>query len=590
MIRRTLGHACLALVVVVVASSSLVAQESPAIYHWSLWLGSHYTGLDEFTEKVGEFNRGEKEAMPEVGFTLNGVKGFNSFNLKGHFYDPEEVDFLARARVDNRLKFSARYRSMTHRRGTDLMENLMVRESGDRDGISKGGKMITHEDLNPDAEYGYTRHQVETNIEFTPRSAEWLKLSAAHRTIMEKGDDQLLTSMHCSSCHVQSVAVERDRISHEVAIGAAAEKENYAVGYQFGYRTFSSGAETVEIQYDSASHPVNGGSGDEFASRESYEGEDVLVGLIPDVKKMAHRLNGRVNVGGGILLARASTMTAENDYNGLKTTVYSGAVKYSKRVSPQVTINGLAKGTDRKSDETPIDLPLWRDGRGGGGQDFDYTRYSTLTGRTFDGEAELKYRPNAKTHLAFLIGYESEQHEDFPYFGAKEKMNRIVGQLKASHRPSSQVNARLKYRMEKTDNPFTNYDGLLEENGHDVLVVNPTTGFAYYYQREDLMTGDITNQPTMGHYFDLGINLRPSPTFSAQLSAKVTMEKNDELGPEESELEIWRMQHHFDYERTAYQPSISATLVPQPEWNFFGSFSYLFDEANGPVTVAMMDG
>lgn len=590
MMYKTLGRALLALALVVIASSSLVAQDSPATYRWSLWLGSHYTGLDNYTLKVGEYNRGEKEAMPEVGFTLNGLNGYNSFSLHGHFYDPEEADFLAHARVDDRLKFSARYRSLTHRRGTDLMENLIVRESTNREGTTPGGKMITHEDLDPGAEYGYTRHQVETNIEYTPRKADWLKLSAAHRSIIEKGDDQLLASMHCSSCHINSMSIERDQSSHAVALGATAEKEDFTVGYQFDYRTFSSGAEPVEVLYDSASHPVNGSSGDEFASRLNYEGEDVLVALIPDVKKMAHRLNGRVTVWDGTLLGRASTMTAENDYNGLKTTVYSGAIKYSKRLSPQVALQAQAKGRTRDSDETPIDLLPWREGRAGGGQDFDYIRYSTLTGRSVEGETELKYRPNTRTDLAFLVGYEAEQHEDYPSYGAKETMNRYIGQFKATHRPSRQVTARLKYRLELTDNPFTNYDGLLEEDGHLVLEQNSVTGLAYYYQREALRFGDITTQPTMGHYFDIGVNLRPSPKFSTQLTAKVTMEKNDEIGPKYSELEIVQLAQPFDYERTAYQPSISASFAPQPEWNFFGSFSYSFDKANGPVTVAMMDG
>jgi hypothetical protein len=580
MMRRTLSRVWLTLVLVVVASSSLVAQDSPATYHWSLWLGSRYTGLDNYTQKVGEYNRGEKEAMPEVGFTLNGAGGYNSFDLQGHFYNPDEADFLARARVDDRLKFSARYRSVAHRQGTDLLENLLVRESTNREGTTPGGKMITHEDLDPGAEYGYTRHQVESNLEYTPRRADWLKLSAAHRSIIDKGDEQLLTAMHCSSCHISSMSVERDQASHAVALGAAAEKENFAVDYKFDYRTFSSGTGPAEIAYDSASHPTTGLSGDEFASRVNYEGEDVLVALIPDVKKMAHQLNGRVTVWDGTLLGRASTMTAENDYSGLKTTVYSGAVKYSKRLSPRVAVHALATGRERESDETPIDLLPWREGRAGGGQDFDYIRYSTLTGRAVESEAELTFRPNAKTDLGFLVGYEAEQHEDYPSYGAKETMNRYVGQFKAGHRPSRQVNARLKYRLELTDNSFTNYNRLLEENGHLTLEQNSATGLAYYYQREALRTGDITTQPTMGHYVDIGLNLRPSPKFSAQFTAKATMEKNDELAGLDN----------FEYERTAYQPAVSVGFTPQPEWNIFGSFSYLFDEANGPVTVAMMDG
>ena len=42
------------------------SEEEPAHSVWSLWLGSHYTGYQDFSKKVGEFDRGEEGAVPEV--------------------------------------------------------------------------------------------------------------------------------------------------------------------------------------------------------------------------------------------------------------------------------------------------------------------------------------------------------------------------------------------------------------------------------------------------------------------------------------------------------------------------------------------
>jgi hypothetical protein len=244
---------------------------------------------------------------------------------------------------------------------------------------------------------------------------------------------------------------------------------------------------------------------------------------------------------------------------------------------PGLTLRAQARGSERDTDEYFVDLLDWRAGAGGGGQDFDYTRYSTFTGRRGSGEVELNYRVNRRTRLAGLLGYEAEQREDYPSFGASQTTNRYIGQVKVRHRASAQVNAQATYRLELTDEPFANIAGLLEEEGRYVLEQNPVTNLAYYYQREALRTGDITTEPTQGHYLKLGVNLRPSAKFSANIAVKLSLEKNDDLDS-------------LEYERTMYHPTVSATLTPRPEWSFFGSFSYQLDESNGPVAVALMDG
>jgi len=566
-----------ALLFVAGVCSPLAAQDDQASYRWSLWLGSHYTGLEDFSQRVGEYNRGEEEAMPEVKFMLSGQKGFNNFDLRGHFYDPDRADFLGRARIADQLKLDVRYRSVARQRPTDLMGNLLVRESTNREGTVKGGKMITSEDLSPGMDYGYTRYEISTDIEFSPKNADWLTLSAAHRSIMEKGDDQQMAVMHCSSCHIESQAVERDRASHAIQVGATADKEEYGVGYQFDFQTFKSNAKPATVMYDSAANPGNGTMGDEFASRVQFEDVALEVGLIPEVQKMAHALQGRYNLGKGTILARASTMEAKNKDTDLKTTVIAGNIKYSTRLNSQAALRVQARGSQRETDDYAIDVPLFREGRGGGGQDLDYVRYSSMTRREGLVEGELTYRVDRRTRFAVLAGYEAIQRDDYPNEGAKQQTNRYIGQVKVSHRASAQVNGRFKYRLELTDDPFTNYNGLFERAGQDILEQNPVTGLAYYYQREALRTGDITTQPTMSHAIDASVNLRPSAKFSAQIGGKVKFDKNDDLDS-------------LEYERTVYQPTLSATFTPQPEWSIFGSYSYLFDESKVPVAVALMDG
>ncbi len=566
-----------ALAVCVFVSSFAVAQDAPTTYRWSLWLGSHYTGFTDFVDRVGEYNRGHEEAMPEVKFSLGAEKGFQRYEIQGHFYNPEEIDVMALARVEDQLKFVASYKSLSHRKPTDLLGNLIARESTNRDGTQRGGKMVTHVDNDPGAEYGITRHEINTELEYTPREVDWLKLSAAHRSILEKGDHQSIASMHCATCHMESNRIDVDEAMHSLAVGADVEQDDFGVGYQFDFRTFKSNVTTPSILYDTARHPVNGGNVEEFGSRVSFDGEDVQIGLIPEVKKMAHALRGRVGLGPGTLLGRVSTQRAKNENNGLETVIYAGTAQYATVLSPQVNLRAKVEASDRETDDVFIDLDPWREGRGGGGQNFDYTRYSTFTGRRGGGEAEITFRPDRKTRLAGLIGYEGEQREDYPTQGYKHTTSRVIGQLKARHRASSSVNLRGKYRLEVTDDPFTNFKGLFERVGNDILEQNSVTGLAYYYQREALKTGNITTEPTQGHYLEAQVSLSPDPSVNFSLGGKLTLEKNDDLDS-------------LEYERTAYQPSISATLIPDPVVSLFGSFTYLFDESNGPMVVALFDG
>ena len=101
--------ACGALVVSLLLCTSLSAQE--ATTQWSLWLGSHYTGLEDYTLRVAEFDRGEDGFAPEFRLDWKRLQGQNRLYLNGHYYDNKRMTLDLRGDYGGLLSGSVNYKS-----------------------------------------------------------------------------------------------------------------------------------------------------------------------------------------------------------------------------------------------------------------------------------------------------------------------------------------------------------------------------------------------------------------------------------------------------------------------------------------------
>ncbi len=554
------------------------SEEEPTSSVWSLWLGGHYTGYEDFYKKVGEFDRGEKEAMPEVSLSYSGYKGDQSWDFFGHYYDPKRIFFDLSGRSKDILSGKVSYRSSYRQRATDLLENLMAREATNQAADTAGGKMFTYEHENPDADFGYTRHELKTDFKVKVPGSANLILKAFHRSILEKGDDQKVVSMHCSSCHMVSKCAEVDRRTHTVSAGAEADVGPVFFSYMGSYRTFKSEAPTSVAFYDTAEHPVKGTMRDEFGTRTVFNGEEVPFGQIPETEKMAHTLKIKTDIGkNGNILGSFSNSQAKNKSAGLKIKSNSGSLKYVVSPSQKTKIVALASLALIESDEAQIDLPLWRDGLTGGGQDFDWTRYSNLTRTVAKGSAKFIYQPNRKYRVFLSAGYEGTERDDYPYFEAKEKTTKLKASVGGRYRPNSKFLGRVKYSFQSTDDPFSPYEQMFEKAGKGVLEKLPDNGTYYYFQRDDLRYGSVTNQPSSLHGVELNLNFRPNYKASLSAGLKASRGTNNDTDS-------------LDFERTQLQPQVSVNLAPTLKWNLFGSLAYMYGKSNGLAAVAMMDG
>ena len=443
----------------------------------------------------------------------------------------------------------------------------MAREAVDQQNKA-GGKMFTYEhEISPsETDYGYTRHELKTDIEVkVPGSAE-LVLRAFHRSILEDGDEQKVVSTHCSSCHMVSKSVEVDRRSHNVSAGAEATAGPVFFSYLGSYRTFKSEAPQPEALYDEAQHPVSGDPVD-FAQRVIFHDSTVAFGQISDNEKMAHTLKVRTQMGKSEILGSFTHSQAKNKSAGIQVNGNGGALKYVLTPNVKARVILQASLARVENDEVKVDLPAWRGGDPG---QFDYIRYSSLTRTVAKGSATFVYQPNRKYRVSVSAGYEGTERDDYPVFEAKEKTNKLQASVGGKYRPHSRFWGRFKYTFENTENPAP-YNQLFESPGQN----QATT--LYYFQREDLRYGNVTNQPTNEHQLDLSLNFRPDRKVSLSAGLKANLQTNSD-------------NTNLDFERTSIQPQASATLSPDPRWQLFASAGYQSDKSNGLAAVAMMDG
>ena len=573
------------------ASAQEAAQ--PVTNQWSLWFGSHYTGLEDYTLRVAEFDRGEEGFMPEFQLKWLRTQGQNRLNFAGNFYDSKRMSLNLQGNFSNFLSAKVAYKSFYRRNQIDLLQNMVARESGNKEGTVAGGKIITNELLfDPDTEdIGYRRQEIETHLEAKIPGLKNLKVIASHRSIMESGHSQEIQISHCATCHVTSRSIALDRVTHTVAGGVeAAVTNDFIVSYQAQYRQFKSNEGTYEAMFDTARHPVNGSSGDEFASRNIFSGETAQLGLYPETKKLSHRFKAKGVFGKTNLLAQVVSFTAENnndlpDENVLITgdRETSGTYTHLRLAHPffpkTKLIAGAYFGTYENS-SVLVDLPDWRDNRSGGDIDFDYTRFSNYTRTEMRGNLEFIYQPTSRYRLSLLGEYSTRERDDYPFEGAKDKTTKFLLQGDVKYRPSREFTGHLRYYFENIDNPFSPYNNLFERygrSGPDSLTPIPGTPAVYYYQRDAIRYGSVTSLPAVvnGGKLDVDYRLTPKTKLSLGLTAKIAT-NNDT--PE------------LEYKQTSMQPTLGFSAVPNDKFSLFTSFSYLYKTQNGIATFAMMDG
>jgi len=557
-----------------------VAEAEEGSDRYSLWLGAHYTDFGDYGKKVGEYRVLQEHLFPEFKFDYMGIGGGDVFRLNADYFDYENFLGRARAIISDQFRGEVRYRSTTEQGQQDLLRNMTVRESV---GGNPGGKMITHELMDAGVDYSTYRREVTSEMDLLVAHKNDVRLLAAHRFILEKGNDQKVANTHCFSCHLTSHEADVEKRTHQIEAGLEAEVSSYDVGYQFGYRKFESNAPAAFNYYDNARHPVNGGAQEEFGSRLIYEDATLPFGVYPETEKMSHKVRFKGDLASGRFAGAAYYRKVENsqaNYAGtnLEIEAYGGSLNYTTPLSRRSRIIAKASGGRIKNDDPFIDVPLWREGRPGPQTDFDYYRYSSLDRKTINASVEVIGKLGRSLTAGVLGGYDYVLRYDYPELGSEYATKTYIGQLKLNYRNGLRYSLRGKYRFEKTSDPFTSGRGLFERRGREELQRDyPGFPFFFYFQREDLRYQSITTAPTDRHEIDVMATYRPTSKINITFGLKAGFDKNNDLDS-------------LDVEHTSLQPNMNITATPNPKWTFSGGYTYGFNKSRGPVAVALFDG
>lgn len=566
------------------AASLAVAQSEETVDKYSLWLGGHYADTSGYAKKVGEYRLLEEagDFLPSFKFGWQSMRPNSTFNLDVDYLDYENIIGRVVSRVGDRYSFDIQYRSLTRQLQQDLLANLETREVG-------GGKILTHDLSDSGADYNYHRREILSKVSVLLQREHNVRFSASHRSILKSGSEQAIASNHCFSCHLTSESQKVESSTHQFQAGIDAEVDKYDVGYQFGYRLYESHVPAPLAYYDEAKHPTSFAgdeSSAEFGSRQLYDDTTLAFSAKPKTEKMSHKLRLKGDLGKGKFAGSISYSRSENKISDLASKAWVGAFNFAMPLDPKTRLIARVTGQRYNADDPFIDVRSYREGRPSGPvTSFDYLRLSSLDRSDGEITAEVIRRLNPKMTLSVLAGYNRVDRFGYPDSEDNLVSNTFIGQAKLNYRKGLKYSSMLKYRFEKTSDPFATYKGLFEERGREILARNvtpdstgaPRFAFIFYWQREALRYQMITTEPTDRHEFTWTSTWRPSLKTSVNLGLRAFFDKNGDLDS-------------LDVKHSSLQPNLSLTTTPNAKWSLTAGYSYNLNTSRGPVAVALFDG
>lgn len=556
-----------------------VAEEGTKTESYYLWLGGHYTEFDDgYTKKVGEYNLGEDEFLPEAKFGYFSKNNNSYFRLDGHYYDENNVFGRLKTVVGDRFKATFQFRSLIKQEGQDMLEEMAAREYFPSTGLP-GGKILSHELQDVGADYNVHRQELLAKASLLLERSHDVRIVAAHRTILKTGTEQKIASDHCFSCHLTSKEGLVDNRQHQFDIGIEGDLvEDTRVGYTFSYRNFYSDAPNTQAYYDPAVHPVNGGSGAEFTTRVNYDDTTLNYSSLPETEKMAHRVKFKRNFGNSYLASVFGYTTVENKGIDIQSKTLNGAINFATILNPKTRL--LVKGSYASidNDDVFVDIPTWREGRGGVEVDFDYTRYSVLNRKNLKLSGEVIRKINPQMTLSVLGGLDVANRDNYPVYDDGISTKKIYGQAKMRYRKGNGYTSSLKYRFETISDPFVSSKGLFEAEGRGEL--EPLISgfpFIFYFQREELRYQAITSEPTQVHKIDWTSTWSPNEKVNVNMGFNFKYDKNGDLDS-------------LDVKNTMMNPNLYINMMPNNKWYVTAGYNYNYSKSRGPVTVALFDG
>lgn len=445
---------------------------------------------------------------------------------------PDDMDLEMSVRKGGWLKSTTRYQKLTHKLGHDAMQGFGFRESTDPDNNTPGGKMVTFEDLNPGDHYGVTYEDLQQIFEFMVGESVPTTIEVGFRAQRRDGIRQAMSVSHCDNCHLESQTAHVDEVTTDLWAKLVTRFARAELSYKFTHSQFENDTPEMTRYFDLARHPVTGASGVEFTTRQIYDGETLPINHNGDNESTTHTFKAHGSLSNeSELVGSVALVETTNEAMNLDYSATSGSVRYSHTAQEgKLFADVWLTSYKLESDEIFMDLPSWREGRAGGGQDFDFWRYSA-TDRTvtmLKARATFKLDSQSRLTAGYRLKDLSRDHLATTY----EDLAAGRGSDAISHRLDVRYDRRNsagrfwgKVNYEITDHPFANANGILEQP-LDMSPL-PDNTQTFYFQR--VRTGEASNQPSKDLSLSLSYSGKVGKGTHYNLLAKYRDAQNDEL-------------------------------------------------------------
>jgi hypothetical protein len=589
----------LAAVILMGFCATVMADEGAAFISGSSTVGFHYYDEAGFFGKVGEFTgtNSSDGYQADATFDMNGGTDHALFEMNGQYMDQDTKSFGFSTNANGRVSASFNYQSFLHRLDHDLLTNMQAKEANGEGGPA--GKQVYYTDHDPNGQYSINYEKIEAHAAYNIDTFENGKMYVNYTDQNKHGWKQSMTLDHCTFCHVEGQGTEVNNQTRTWDFGLEGAMGKLSFSYNLGAVDYTDRSSANTHVYDRAMHPTRGDTYEssnynvEFGSRLAYQEEPMPFDQGTTTEKRSHALKLNFDVNEKNVLKSAFTSTRnENMGTSVVGTMDAWAAGWVAKPNKKTRLTARVLKYDVKVDDYFVDMDIYREGRPGGDQDFDWTRVSAANREVLQTDMALRYRLAKGSLLSFdwrhkVIDRAAMNQTQTTYFAAGEEIIGVgseaqpwettTDRFRAAYRKrlGNKGNARMTYTFTNVSKQYMNILGICEDEMRGESYTLPGNGNVYYFQR--LRTGNATSMPNKSHKLALRSSYQLSPRMSLNGYLNFADEKNDEMNT-------------YEFTRTVFSPGATLWMAPTDKMMVTMGYSFNSVESNASMCIPLFGG
>ncbi len=491
-------------------------------------IGAHGNDVSKDHNQVSEYSQTETQVEGLLRLRTMDTKGDLKYRLDLALFSNDDMKMKLVIHKGDWFTSTTTYNKFLHKLGHDRMSNLVWREAEDREGTIPAHKEVTHVDYDSTQDYYKVYEDFRQVFDVKLNTSIPSDIQVGFRAQSRNGYHQTMQLSHCDTCHVQSKAAKLDENAYDVWAKVHAKVSNFDVSYKYTYSKFNNKADETMYYIDLPRHPVTGGAIEEFGSRTLFGGEILPSEFNNDNKKSTHEVHIEGKVGSNdTIVAGASYSDLENQFTNLDLTTATGSFRWSHKFRPNFVLDAFLSYYTMDNDDYFVDLPAWREGRPGGGQEMSWTRYSAYNRDVSYVKLRARYRMNHNNRFTFSYRYK-QIDRDYAVVNLEDGSTDTTSNLFKVRWDGrfDALRANFVASFESVNHPFENARGINEDPAN-LYTPFPGNSGIYYFQRQ--VIGEATNMPSQDLNFRGNLSYRFSDRASFTLYAGFRNGENNEL-------------------------------------------------------------